>query len=243
MANSLKGGYTNYGQDIGVMMLSTVFPRLLGDIGNARSFRVPVRYQVVSVDPLNLTEKNANARLIQPFIKAARELEAAGCKAITTSCSFCAGFQKQLADSVHIPVFTSTLMLVPMLRTMLNHDRSIGILTECAELLTEPYFNQCGWSSKDYDVKVTGQAEGSSFSKLIIGDNPEGSWDELAEDVKEMTERHMKLYPNTGALVLECTNYAPFTKLIQEIAGVPVFGINQLLEYIDSCVNAPSYGK
>lgn len=243
MANSLKGGYTNYGQDIGILMIPTVFPRLPGDIGNARSFKVPVRYQEVRIDPLNLTEKNADARLIKPFIEAARTLEAAGCKAITTSCSFIAGFQKQLADSVHVPVFTSTLLLVPMLRTMLNHDQSIGILTECAELLTEPYFNQCGWSSADCDVNVTGQAEGSRFSKLIIGDNPDGNREELAEDVREMTERHMKNHPNTGALVLECTNYAPFTREIQEIANVPVFGINQLLEYIDSCVNAPYYVK
>ena len=31
--------------------------------------------------------------------------------------------------------------------------------------------------------------------------------------------------------------------MIQDIAGVPVFGINQLLEYIDSCVNAPYYQR
>ena len=33
----LKGGYTNYGQDIGVLMLDTKFPRIPGDIGNART--------------------------------------------------------------------------------------------------------------------------------------------------------------------------------------------------------------
>ena len=47
----LKGGYTTYGQDIGILMMRTVFPRLPGDIGNARSFRVPVRYRIVDVDP------------------------------------------------------------------------------------------------------------------------------------------------------------------------------------------------
>ena len=84
----LKGGYTTYGQDIGILMMRTVFPRLPGDIGNARSFRVPVRYRIVDVDPLNLTEKNADSQLIRPFIEAAQELEREGCRAITTSCSF-----------------------------------------------------------------------------------------------------------------------------------------------------------
>ena len=95
---SIKGGYTNYGQDIGILMMHTVFPRLIGDIGNARTFSIPVRYCIVDVDPLNMTEKNADERLLQPFIRAAQQLEAEGCKAITTSCGFLGSFQQQLAD-------------------------------------------------------------------------------------------------------------------------------------------------
>ena len=57
----------------------------------------------------------------------------------------------------------------------------------------------------------------------------------------DLTRRHMDTYPDTGALLLECTNLAPFARLIQDISGVPVFGINQLLEYMDACTNAPYY--
>ena len=238
---SIKGGYTNYGQDIGILMMHTVFPRLIGDIGNARTFSIPVRYCIVDVDPLNMTEKNADERLLQPFIRAAQQLEAEGCKAITTSCGFLGSFQQQLADAVSIPVFTSTLLLVPMIRTMLNRNRSIGILTECADMMTEIHFNQAGWSSKDIPVHVSGLSPDSAFSQLIIGDNLEGNWEQMSECIQEMTQRHMEQHPDTGALLLECTNYAPFTKMIQDIAQVPVFSINQLVEYIDACVNAPNY--
>lgn len=238
---SIKGGYTNYGQDIGILMMRTVFPRLIGDIGNARTFSMPVRYQIVDIDPLNMTEKNANERLLQPFIRAARELEAEGCKAIATSCGFLGGFQRELADAVNIPVFTSTLLLVPMLKSVLNKNSSIGIFTECVDTMTESHFNQAGWSANDINVNVSGMCPDSAFSKLIIGDNPDGNRDQMAACIKEMTERHMAQHPNTGAILLECTNYAPFTKMIQDIAQVPVFGMNQLLEYINSCVNAPAY--
>ncbi len=236
----VKGGYTNYGQDIGILMMRTRFPRLPGDIGNARTFRIPVRYLIVDVDPFNMTEKNVNERLVQPFVAAARQLEAEGCRAITTSCSFLGGFQRLLADSVSIPVFTSPLLMVPVIRTMLNRNRSIGILTECADVLSEDYFRQMGWSSRDIPVNVTGQAPGSAFSQLIIGDNPMGSWETLVECVREMTQRHMDMYPDTGALILECTNYSPFSKIIQDIAQVPVFGINSLVEYMDASINVPS---
>lgn len=241
---NIKGGYTNYGQDIGILMMPTIFPRLLGDIGNARTFNVPIRYRIVqNVEGANLSVHNAQERLLMPFIRAAQSLEQEGCKAITTSCSFLSGFQRQLADAVNIPVFTSTLLLAPMVHTMLNHKKKIGILTISPELMTEEYFNQSGWSSKDIPVCVSGLPENSEFSKLIIGDFLEGDLEKLETCVLELTERHMIAHPDTGAILLECSNYAPFARLIQKASGVPVFGINQLIEFIDACVNAPSYNN
>ena len=38
----LKGGYSNYGQDVGILMLDTRFPRPPGDIGNAPAAFQPV---------------------------------------------------------------------------------------------------------------------------------------------------------------------------------------------------------
>ena len=43
----LKGGYPTYGQPIGIIMLECAFPRPPGDIGNARSFDFPVRYEIL----------------------------------------------------------------------------------------------------------------------------------------------------------------------------------------------------
>ena len=137
-----------------------------------------------------------------------------------TSCGFLGGFQRQLVDAVNIPVFTSTLLLAPMIRAVLNRNRSIGIFTECADTMTESHFNQAGWSAKDIPVNVTGMTPDSAFSKLVIGDNPEGNWEHMAASIREMTARHMEQYPDTGAILLECTNYSPFTKMIQEIAQV-----------------------
>ncbi len=238
----IKGGYTSYGQYIGILMMDTVFPRLIGDIGNARTFKIPVRYYTVkniSTDKMNAS--NAEKLLLKPFIDAAKELEKEGCRAITTSCSFLAGFQKQLADAVNIPVFTNTLLLAPFIRTMLNSRLRIGIFTEKADLIHDDYFKQLGWSSEDIPVGISGMPEDSPFTKLFIQDNLEEELEVLEECIKELTLRHMEQYPDTGAIILECTNFAPFTNLIQSISGVPVFGINQLLEYMDSCISTPNY--
>lgn len=238
----ITGGYTNYGQDIGILMLSTQFPRIIGDMGNANTFHTHVRYRTVrNITKGPITEKNIEQELIQPFIEAAKSLEAEGCKAITTSCNFLAGFQKRLANSVNIPVFTSTLMLVPMIRTMLNRNLKIAIFTENPMVISEEYFRQAGWSSTEIPVVVSGMPDNSPFSNLFIGDNVEEDLGTLKQCVEELTRRHLEEHPDTGAIVLECANLAPFTGLIQDIAGVPVFGMNQLLEYIESCINPPHY--
>ena len=109
--------------------------------------------------------------------------------------------------------------------------------------MTEEYFNQSGWSSKDILVCVSGLKESSEFSKLVIGDFLEGDLEKLQACLQELTECHMAKYPDTGAILLECSNFAPFASLIQKASGVPVYGINQLIEFIDACVNAPDYSK
>ncbi len=237
----LVGGHTNYGQDIGILMLDTVFPRIPGDIGNAKSYpNIPVRYKIVKDAYCDrIMGDRPDPALLEPFIRAAKELEAEGCKAITTSCGFLAAFQQELADAVRVPVFTSAMMLVPLIRAMLGRDQEIAIFTERAWKLTEHHFRPLGFSAAD--VVISGMPEGSPFPDLFIGNRLEGDRDTLEACMRELTVRHMKEHPNTGAIVFECTNFGPFSRIVQDIAGVPVFGINQLLEYVAACVDVRSY--
>lgn len=239
----LTGGYTTYGQEIGILMLDTVFPRLPGDIGNARSYPgIPVRYKIVkSVGSSRIMGKEPERETLRLFIDAAKELEQEGVKAITTSCGFLSAYQRELADAVRVPVFTSALMLAPLVHAMINRGRVIGILTERAWNMNENHFNKAGWSSREIPVRVTGMPEGSPFPAVFIDGAREAELEVLEECMAEMTRRHMREHPDTGALIFECTNFGPFSRLVQEIAGVPVFGINQLLEYIAACVNVRAY--
>ncbi len=48
MSNSeVTGGKAVYGASIGILMLDARFPRIVGDIGNARTWPFPVYYKVV----------------------------------------------------------------------------------------------------------------------------------------------------------------------------------------------------
>ena len=108
------GNRTIYGQSIGILMLDTRFPRLPGDIGNATTFSYPVMYKIVEQATVDRVVKEADAGLIEPFVRAGMELIQNGARAIVTSCGFMAIFQKELAQALPVPVFTSSLLQVPL---------------------------------------------------------------------------------------------------------------------------------
>jgi hypothetical protein len=92
----IKGGRTFYGESIGILTLDTKFPRVPGDIGNASTFNFPVRLKVVKNASIDRVVKKGDPSLLEPFIRAARELENEGVKAITTSCGFWCCFKINL---------------------------------------------------------------------------------------------------------------------------------------------------
>jgi len=241
----LYGGYTNYGQDIGVLMLDTQFPRIPGDIGNNFSYPgVHLRYKMVkNALGSKICTPEPDPEMIKPFIEAAKELEAEGCKAITTSCGYLLAFQEVLAKSVNIPVFTSGIMLVPLVRTMMGPEAKIAILTERPWNLNPAHFPKIGFDvNTDKNIVISGMREGSAFPALFIDNNLEEDEEVLRDCMLLMAKDTMEKHPDTKAIVFECTNFGPWTKDVSDYTGVPVFGINQLLEFVASCVR-PRYYK
>ena len=239
---NIRGGRTFYGQDIGILMMDTKFPRIPGDPGNAATFDFPVCYKVVrDVFQGDRIPRDADEILLKAFCKAARELEKDGCRAITTCCGFLAGFQRELADAVDIPVFTTTLTLIPMIASMIGRKKQIGIFSERAQFMTDSLFEKSGWSSRDYNICVSDLPEQSEFNELIIYNHESGDPDKIRESIRQMTKEHMEKYPDTGAIVLECQNFAPFGDVIAKESGVPVFGLNQLIAFIEASLNYRKY--
>ncbi|MDA9403630.1 aspartate/glutamate racemase family protein [Bradyrhizobium sp. CCBAU 45389] len=238
----LKGGFTNYGEDIGVLMLDTVFPRPPGDIGNARSYDFPVRYKTVrGALATKIMGDHPDADLIAPFITAARELEAEGVKAITTSCGFLGPFQKEIAAAVNIPVFTSSLLQAPIIHAMLPPGKIIGVFTERAHHLNDDHFKGVGWSMKDIPVQVQGMKPDAEFPATYIGNRKELNIDVLKEEMLEMTREFMATCPNPGAILFECTNMCPFASFVAKESGLPVFDVNTLIHMFYGAANPRRY--
>ncbi|MBW2147257.1 MAG: aspartate/glutamate racemase family protein [Deltaproteobacteria bacterium] len=229
----VRGGRTNYGMAIGVLMLDTVFPRIPGDIGNATTFGYPVCYRIVKgAFSHRIVAEEPDPQFIEPFVEAARELERTGVRLITTSCGFLGPFQPALAEAVSIPVLATSLIQVPMVSAMIGKKRRVGILTEKAHLLTENHFIGAGWSSNEIPVVVHGMPEDAYFPTVFIGNKPEADIDRLEQDMVRLGKTLVLKHPDVGAVVCECTNFVPFNKALQDAVNLPVFDIVTLVDYV-----------
>ena len=232
------GGYTNYGEDLGILMLDTRFPRILGDVGNAKTFPFTVRYLTVKGAVPSRIVWEPDPGLLQPFVDGARELERQGVKAITTSCGFLAMFQRELAAAVGVPVFASSLLQIPFLFSMCGKRGKVGILTARKASLGAPHFEGCGIG--DIPLAVSGMDESPEFSRVFLHWGDRGGADAPLDVSTVKTElcavasNLVKTDPDIRFVVLECTNMPPFRLEIQQACGRPVYDIVTLANYVHS---------
>ena len=218
-------------------MLDTRFPRIPGDMGNAATFPFPVRYHRVPGAGPDLVVRRGAAGLLPAFIEGARQLEREGVGAITTNCGFLVTFQRELAAAVRVPVFTSSLLLVPLVHRLLPPGRRVGIMTVSAASLGPDHLEGSG-IGRDIPVAVAGLETEKEFTRVLLGD-------ELVLDVDVARGEHVRVArrlvaenPDVGAIVLECTNMPPYSADIQRETGLPVFDIVSLVTMVHGALLA-----
>jgi hypothetical protein len=231
----VQGGYNLYGFSVGVLMLDTQFPRIPGDMGNATTFPFPVRYHRVQGASPERVVRQGSRELLPAFIEGAKSLVRDGVQAITTNCGLLAKFQRELAASVAIPVFTSSLLLVPMVHCMLPPGKAVGVLSVDASSLTPDDFAGAGITS-DMVVAVAGLETEKEFTRVLLGN-------QMVLDVEAARREHIRVaqrlcaeHPEVGALVLECTNMPPYRADIQAATGLAVFDIVHLVQMVHTAL-------
>jgi len=237
MLKEVRGGRNTYGEVIGIIMNKRIFPRIPGDVGNATTFNFPVRFHIVKGFEYSSRLKlfDGDKKFIKPFVRAVKELEQIGVKAITSNCGFIILYQDILANAVNIPVFTSSLLQIPLVYKMLKRDQKVGVITADASSrgLGKKHIKAAG--AIDVPLVIMGMEESEGF-KAISQEKEilcsEILRDDLVGTVKEMINNN----PDVGALVLECTNLVPYGKFVQEAVNLPVFDFVTLTNWVYSAI-------
>jgi hypothetical protein len=96
------------------------------------------------VDIKKLVVDDNKIMCLPPIIKAAQKLEKLGCRAIVGECGYFAYFQREVAASVKVPVFMSSLLQVPLAQQVVGNNQVVGILMANSQYLTDHHLESVG---------------------------------------------------------------------------------------------------
>lgn len=227
-----------HGEDVGILILDAAYPCVPGNVGNATSFPFPVRYQEVQGASIDRLLNQRDPELAEPFIAAARELEARGVRAITGACGFMALFQKQVAAAVRIPVGLSSLLQIPLIHAICGG--TVGVITANKSMLTPEHFANCNVADT-IPLAIAGMEACTEFRTAILEEK--GTLDSAAieAEVLAVATRMQAETPDLRAILLECSDLPPYAAAIQTATRLPVYDFNTLIRYLRDGVRQRPY--
>jgi hypothetical protein len=232
-----------YGMGLGIIILDDVYPGFPGDVRNASAYPFPIQYEIATgVDIHRLVREEDKSPCLEPILRAARKLEDMGCRAIVAECGYFAYFQREVAASVGVPVFMSSLLQVPLAQQAIGPERVVGILMAEVKYLTDHHLEAVGIQLGSNYVAGGAMDEGQceEFNHLwtdeLRTDPPSAVYEKAEREFVGGATEFFHRHPDMGAMVLECTGFQPFARALQREIDVPVFSYGTLLDYAYSVV-------
>jgi hypothetical protein len=232
-----------YGMGLGIIILDDVYPGFPGDVRNASAFPYPIQYEIAEgVDIYRLVVEEDKSPYFEPILRAAKKLESMGCRAIAAECGYFAYFQREIADSVSIPVFMSSLLQVPFAQQLVGPDKVVGILMAREKYLYDHHLESVGVQIGSNYV-VGGACDDHrchEFDHLwhenLRTDPPSAVYEKAEKEFLEVAVEFYHQHPNMGAMVLECTGFPPFARALQRAIDIPLFSWGTLMDFAYSVV-------
>ncbi|MFZ1041188.1 MAG: aspartate/glutamate racemase family protein [Anaerolineales bacterium] len=243
-----RPGQPAYGLGLGVMLLDDVYPGFPGDVRNASGYPFPIQYEVITGVDINKIVLSDNKIMILPsIIRAAQKLEKFGCRAIVAECGYFAYFQREVAASVKVPVFMSSLLQVPLAQQVVGATRVVGILMANSKYLTDHHLESVGVKIGSNYVIGGAMDDGRcvEFDHLwtdgLRSDPPAADYAKAEAEFLEVAIEFYRKHPKMGAMVLECTGFPSFARALQRAINIPIFSWGTLLDYAYSVVAHRDY--
>ena len=234
----IQTGFPFYGQNIGILVFSTVTPRVPGDAGNSCSFKYPVCYEIVQGGFADLIEGSPEIK--NNIISAAANLRDKGIRGIIGDCGMMSLYQDALGSILGIPVAASSLCQIPMVWQLIGRQGRIGIITGHSRLLGLRHLRSSGWS-EEMRLSIQGMEEESHFSEIVIHGGLNIDVDRMRNDVINAAGKLQEKTDDLRAVIFECSNLATYSADIYELLHVPVFDIMSAANLLEYSVNPPRY--
>lgn len=228
--------YAGYG--LGIIALEVDYPLVPGNVVNATTYDFPVRIKVVKGTTTERIFRNDRS-LLDAFIKAAKELEEEGCRAIGGACGYFANFQKELSESVDIPVFSSALLQAPWIKMGLKKDQKIGVICAKGDSVTPEMLKSVGIEDTSYLV-FGGLEDTEQFGTAVHKKSIDWINSIVREEVVGVAQK-LAAENNLGAILLECSDLPPYAADIQRAVKLPVFDYISMYKWVQHAIMQKPY--
>ncbi|MCI1956655.1 MAG: aspartate/glutamate racemase family protein [Oscillospiraceae bacterium] len=236
---TMRKGQNISGYPVGILYIEDIwYPLVPGNIVNGYTFPFPVRLKGVkglTIQKLFTMDPSVESAVL----RAVWELEGEGVRAISGACGFFGNYQKVAAAGSSVPVALSSLIQVPWIFSTLRPDQSLAVLTADASSITPYLLEQCGVRETERLV-IRDLRHAPEFSCILEG---RGSFDngKVRKEVVAAALDAVRLRPEIGAILLECSDMPPYAWAVADAVRRPVFDFTTLIRWLYCAVAQTPY--
>lgn len=237
----MRHGQNISGFPIGIIYIDDVYyPMMPGNIVNGYTFDFPVRLMpVVGLDCPNLFQTADN--VYDKIMTACTQLQKEGVRAISAACGFFGNYQSQVAEALDLPVALSSLIQLPWIASLLKKDQTIGVLTADKSSFTDKLLDNCGVSDALKKRLIVKDLRHEQEFSCILEGRGEFNNAIVREEIITKAREIITEYPQTGAILLECSDMPPYAYAVQEAVALPVFDFTTLIRWLHNSVTQTPY--
>lgn len=237
----INKGSIGTGEAVGVIVLNSSIPCPPGHVSNAWTFDFPIHYLRVDEAGIEEVVNRGDRKILDAIIDAAKSLEQDGCRAVCADCGYFGNYQQEIAASVDIPVYMSSVIQLAWIAISLKPAQKIGVICASKDGIPDEMFRACG-ISRDIQARcvVRGAGNKPEFAKLLA-DAGQLNFEKIKNELVDIAVTMQNETPDIGAILLECTDMPPYAYAIQAATNLPVYDAATLLKYVNNVVTQKPY--
>jgi len=224
-----------YGRPIGIMVLEERIPCPPGTPGNPTTFSFPVCYEIargVSADSLTDASHPGGLRSL---VAAGRSLIERGACAVAGACGLMIVHQQPLARALGVPVFTSSLLQLPLIAQMLGADAAVGVICSSEARLGAEHL-RLATAGAEVSIALASMEGQPHFRAAVCDQSGALDFERVQAEVVEVARTLVSRNRKVGAILFECVDLPPYASAVQQAVGLPVFDITTLIGHAFSAL-------
>lgn len=214
-------------QILGVLRLDYSYPPALGDVACPTTFSYPTLQRVVDGLTFPMCQHGTlEGDTRQALLAAIRWLEQQGVAMIIGDCGFMLNYQELARRASHLPVFLSSLLLLPTLLTTSSPSKTVAVFTANSTSLLAMkamVHRLCGLEEEEGNRRIimVGCQEVPGFEAVALGSAVDQAL--VEKGVVKLAKETQQEHPHLCAFLFECTELPGFSSAVRRATGLPVW--------------------